>query len=45
MVGVREHVTQNVSDLTDVLGESAAGYLFIIFFLIWILDILFLIKL
>ena len=30
MVGFREHVTQNVSDLTDVLGESVAGYLFFI---------------
>ena len=31
MIGFREHVTQNVSDLTDVLGEAVAGYLFFIF--------------
>lgn len=30
MIGFREHVTQNVSDSTDVLGES--GRLFIFYF-------------
>ena len=30
MIGFREHVTQNVSDLTDVLGEAVAGYLFFV---------------
>lgn len=31
MIGFREHVTQNVSDLTDVL-EAVAGYLFLFLF-------------
>lgn len=31
MIGFREPVTQNVSDLTDVLGEAVAGYLFLFF--------------
>ena len=36
MIGFREHVTQNVSDSTDVLGESGRLFIFLFLFLFFL---------